>query len=428
MSTIFALATARGKSGVAVIRISGNEAFEVGRQLVGTLPKAGRFGLRSVRSRDGVLLDEALVLVFAGPNSFTGEDVVELQLHGSRAVIQSAEAAILATGLARPAEAGEFTRRALMNDTLDLAQVEGLSELIEAETEAQRKQAMRLYDGGLREVSETWRNDLLRAAALIEATIDFADEEVPVDVTPEVRELIGRTRDSLLREIAGSEVAERVRDGFEVAILGAPNAGKSSLLNWIAGREVAITSDVAGTTRDVIEVRVDLLGLPVTFLDTAGLRETEDAVEKIGVSRAKERARAADLRVLLVAPDGSEEGADLVQADDIRVSSKNDLSGAEGISTVTGAGIDGLLERVGAILAEQAEKVGTATTARHRHALQRACHELELAATHLDANSDTPEISAEHLRSAVAALDSLIGRVDVEAILGEIFSRFCIGK
>jgi tRNA modification GTPase len=428
MSTIFALATARGKSGVAVIRVSGPASFELGKQLAADVPSAGRFGLRRIRSADGSVLDEALVLAFKAPRSFTGEDVVELQLHGSRAVIQSVESAILETGLARPAEAGEFSRRALMNDTLDLAQVEGLSELIEAETEAQRKQAMRLYEGGLRELSEAWRADLLRAAALIEATIDFADEEVPIDVSPEVSALITRTSDSLAEEIAGSEVAERVRDGFEVAILGAPNAGKSTLLNRIAGREVAITSEIAGTTRDVIEVMVDLHGLPITFLDTAGLRDTEDTIERIGVARARERAERADLRVLLVSGDTSEEGADLLRDGDIRVSSKADLHGGQGISAVSGVGIDAFLEQVADILGERAETVGIATTARHRHALQRAGAELDLAAGVLAQPDALAEIAAEHLRAAVTALDSLIGRVDVEAILGEIFSRFCIGK
>lgn len=428
MSTIFALATARGKSGVAVIRVSGSEAFSIGKILAGRVPEPGQFALRTLRRATGEIIDQGLVLAFQSPRSFTGEDIIEFQIHGSRAVIAAVEAAIMETGLATPAVAGEFTRRALLNDALDLAQVEGLGDLIEAETEAQRLQAMRLFQGGLRHAAEAWRADLLRAAALIEATIDFADEEVPVDVAPEVRDLVARTIESLSAEIAGCEIAERVRDGFEVAILGAPNAGKSTLLNRIAGREVAITSSVAGTTRDVIEVRLDLNGLPVTFLDTAGIRDTQDEIEKIGVARARERARKADLRVLLLAPDADVEGEDLLVDGDLRVRSKSDLGDGDGVSGMTGAGLDRLLGDVEAILAERAEKIGSATTARHRHALQSAVSSLRVVQDLLTSEDYLAELVAEHLRSAVVALDSLVGRIDVEAILGEIFSRFCIGK
>ncbi|AHM03455.1 GTPase and tRNA-U34 5-formylation enzyme TrmE [Roseibacterium elongatum DSM 19469] len=314
-----------------------------------------------------------------------------------------------------------------MNDRLDLAQVEGLSDLIEAETEAQRQQAMRLYEGGLQETSEIWRRDLIRAAGLIEATIDFADEDVPVDVAPEVLDLLERTRSTIRREIEGSRIGERIREGFEVAILGAPNAGKSTLLNRIAKRDVAITSEIAGTTRDVIEVRVDLGGLPVVFLDTAGLRETEDQIEKIGVARARERAKAADLRVLLLSDDEAD-GSDVMCQGDIAVRSKGDLRDGDGISGLTGQGVDALLSSITAVLSERADKVATATTARHRHALQQAETELDVAEQLLVAEAGLPEFAAEHLRSAVTALDSLIGRVDVETVLGEIFANFCIGK
>ena len=427
MHTIFALATARGKSGVAVIRISGPDAHAVAAAVAGSLPEPGRFALRSLRDGTGAVLDEALVLRFDAPRSFTGEDTVELQLHGSLAVIRAVERAIAETGLARMAEAGEFTRRALVNGNLDLAQVEGLSDLIAAETEVQRQQAQELFSGRMRDFADLCRADLLRAAALIEATIDFADEEVPVDVSPEVGVLIGRVITEIDRQLQGFEVSERLRHGFEVAIVGEPNVGKSTLLNRIAGRDIAITSEVAGTTRDVLEVRVDLDGLPVTFLDTAGLRESEDTVERIGIARARDRAQAADLRILL--EDGTtgraafEPGVPI----DLRYESKADLTG-RGVSGLTGDGVDRVLADVAAALGEKVAKLSLASRERHRQALTRARLSLAEAGRGLEAGDVGAEIVALHLRDGARALDSLIGRMDVEAVLGEIFAQFCIGK
>lgn len=427
MHTIFALATARGKSGVAVIRVSGPMAHEVGRSLAGSLPEAGKAGLRRLRDGAGALLDEALVIRFDGPRSFTGEDVVELQVHGSIAVIRAIEAAIAVTGLASMAEPGEFTRRALMNGRLDLAQVEGLADLIAAETEAQRQQAQKLFSGGMREFADACRVSLVRAAALIEATIDFADEEVPIDVSPEVGQLLEEVIGRIAQQLDGFRVAERIRSGFEVAIIGAPNVGKSSLINRIAGRDIAITSDIAGTTRDVLEVRVDLDGMPVTFLDTAGLRETEDVVEKIGVTRARDRAAAADLRIYL--SDGPCEGDGLGDGlfADLRYQTKADLTGS-GISAMSGEGIDEMLGEVSRTLSERVSGMGLASHERHRLALERAMLLLHQALLVFQQEEFGAEILALHLRDAVGALDSLIGRVDVEAVLGEIFAQFCIGK
>lgn len=428
MQTIFALATARGKSGVAVLRVSGPEAFAVARALGAEPPGPQEFALTAFRDAGGEVIDRGLILAFAKPRSFTGEDVVEFQVHGSLAVISAMETAIAATGLARPAEAGEFTKRALQNNRLDLAQVEGLGDLIEAETEAQRRLAMNLLGGQLRARCDAWRDDLLQVMALLESTIDFADEDVPEEIDPRVSLLLERSIAALEAEIAGSHANERIRDGFEVAILGPPNAGKSTLLNAIARREVAITSEIAGTTRDVLELRVALHGLAVTFLDTAGLRETEDRIERIGVDRARARAEAADLRLVLSPPEGEGALGLALKPGDIVVESKADLSGGEGISAVTGQGVEALLQRIGAALSDRVANDATAVNARQRHAMQAGVTALRAALQRLESGGDDVELIAEDVRTGAHALDTLVGRVDVEAILGEIFSRFCIGK
>jgi len=426
MDTIFALATAQGKSGVAVIRISGSEARSVAEKMCGQLPEHGR-ALRHVHALSGQILDEALLLTFGEGQSFTGEVVVELHLHGSPAIISAVLGDLAARPELRMAEAGEFTRRAMENGRLDLAQVEGLADLIEAETEAQRKQAQRVFSGALGEKAERWRAALLRAAALIEATIDFADEEVPVDVSPEVSDLLSVTAAEMSTEAKGVGIAERIRSGFEVAIVGPPNAGKSTLLNRLAGRDAAITSEIAGTTRDVIEVRLDLLGLPVTFLDTAGVRDSDDMVERIGIARAIERANQADLRIHLLLPDG----VPLVdvQEGDVVAHSKSDLYAVDGfgISAVSGAGIDQLIETVGGELRSRAAHVGIAMRERHRVALLRGIDHLN-ESMRLLAVGFGDDIVAEEIRSASRAVDQIVGRVDVEQILGEIFASFCIGK
>lgn len=430
MDTIFALATAQGKAGVAVIRISGPEAWQAGRKLCGTLPASHQTATRVLRDAQGVMLDHALVLPFAEKRSFTGEEVLELHLHGSTAIVAAVMQELgQMTGL-RLAEPGEFTRRALENGRLDLTQVEGLADLIDAETEAQRKQALRTLSGELGEIASQWRKDLIRAASLLEATIDFADEDVPLDVTPEVSDLLSRVQSGLTKAARGTDVAERIRTGFEVAIIGAPNVGKSTLLNTLAGREAAITSDIAGTTRDVIEVRMDLAGLPVTLLDTAGLRETEDQVEKIGIARALERAEQADLRVFLT-EDGNLPSDVSLTSGDLLVGAKADLGSLDvdlSISGVTGQGVDTLVERITEQLTVRSAGAGLATRERHRQALTRADRDIEAAKVILDTGPESYDIAAEELRSAIRALNSLIGHVDVENLLDEIFASFCLGK
>ena len=426
MDTIFALATAQGRAGVAVVRISGPYAVRAVTQIAGDVPH-GR-GVRMLRDADGVLLDEALILHFPDGHSFTGETVVELHLHGSPAIVAAVLRVLGGLDGLRQAEPGEFTRRAMDNGRLDLAEVEGLADLIDAETEGQRRQALRVFSGALGDLAARWRENLIRAAALLEATIDFADEEVPTDVTPEVRALLAEVSVEMEREAAGVRIAERVRDGFEVAIIGAPNAGKSTLLNRLAGRDVAITSEVAGTTRDVIEVRMDLGGLPVTLLDTAGLRETRDVVEGLGVARAKARAETADLRIHLLGPD--ETGPVSPGPDDIIVHGKADLGSRDGLSVsgITGAGVDALISEISLRLQDRVGSIGVAMRERHRTAMLQALTHIGATQDGLDHPDGMTDLIAEDLRAAIRAVDSIVGRVDVEQVLDEIFSSFCIGK
>lgn len=430
MDTIYALASARGRAGVAIIRVSGPAAFEAARKLTrGALPPERQAVLRKIEL-DGEILDEGLLLLFGAERSFTGEAVAEFHLHGSIAVTGAVLRAMSTIPGLRPAGPGEFTRRALENGRLDLAQVEALADLIDAETEAQRRQAVRVLSGHIGQRVEAWRGRLLRAAALIEATIDFVDEDVPVDVTPEVRDIATTLLDEMQKEISASAVAERVRQGFEVAIVGAPNAGKSTLLNALAGREAAITSEVAGTTRDVIEVRMDIAGFPVTLLDTAGLRETDDHVEGIGIARAIERAGQADLRIFLlenradVLPMTPEEG-------DIILLGKADLwedADILSVSGKTGQGLDRLVERIGQQLSGRYDGEPLLIRERQRLALMDAAASLKVALAWLSSYDSRVELVAESLRAASRSLDMLIGRIGVEDILGEIFSSFCIGK
>ncbi len=424
MDTIFAFATAPGKAGVAVLRMSGPRAHDVSKDLAGPLPKPREMGLRTFRDQTGAILDRGLLVVFNSSSSFTGEEVAEWHVHGSYAN----QAAVLKClggidGL-RLADAGEFTRRALENGRLDLTQVEGLADLIDAETETQRVRALERLSGSLSEKVDLWREQLVRAAALVEASIDFADEELPEDITREAFALTAEVAEQIRVNLTGSIAAERIRQGFEVALIGSPNVGKSTLLNRLAGREAAITSEIAGTTRDVIEVRMDIEGLPVTLLDTAGLRDTNDPVEAIGVKRAKERAEQADLRVLLVEQDARKDDTDQIV---LKAKADHSLGLHEGVSGKTGAGVAELLDEIGMRLLRKSQNAGLFDRERHAQAAGRAVEALERAESLLRVPG-SEDLAAEELRSAVRALEGLIGRVGVEDLLDDIFSSFCIGK
>ncbi|MDG2041222.1 MAG: tRNA uridine-5-carboxymethylaminomethyl(34) synthesis GTPase MnmE [Bacteroidia bacterium] len=419
--TIFALASAPGKAGVSIFRISGSSAQDIAIKLCGNVPICR--GIRVLRY-NGTVLDKALVLSFKQGASFTGEDVVEFHCHGSPAVVATISDSLSAVG-ARLADPGEFTRRALQNERLDLCQVEGLSDLIEAETELQRRQAYALMDGGLTDKVDRWRANLVRATALVEVTIDFVDEDVPVDVSVEVNTLISSVVRDLQSEIDGSFVAERVREGFEVAIIGPPNIGKSTLLNTLAGRQAAITSEIAGTTRDVIEVRMDLNGIPVTILDTAGLRETKDKIEELGVVLARKRAELADLRVFLTL-DGKTIGLGVDPgSDDLVLRGKADDGG--GISGKTGAGLDQMIKHITRVLGDRVAFAQSAVRQRHRLAMKDAINYISQAKKLLASNGES-ELIAMELNTALHAMNSIIGRVGVEDLLDEIFASFCLGK
>jgi tRNA modification GTPase len=429
--TIFAPASGTDRAAIAVVRLSGPAAHEALRALTRRdLPPWRELALRRVLDAGGEVIDRAMVVAFPEGASYTGEAMAEIHCHGSRAVVADLLNTLAALPHCRLAEPGEFTQRAFLGGRMDLSEVEGLSDLIAAETSEQRRQALRMHAGAVSGQVETWRALLLRARALIEVTIDWADEDVPVDVMPEVRALLQRLQEAMQAELSRSEPAERLRCGFEVAIVGPPNVGKSSLLNAIAGREAAIVSEIAGTTRDVLEVRFDLSGLPVLFLDTAGIRDAQDAVERLGVERARARAMAADLRVIMSSPDTTAaDHAEFWRDGDLRVWSKCDLGSGKGdvaISAVRGDGLDRLLELLKHRLAERVRSAGLLGRVRQRLAVEEAVAHVRHCCLGLDRAE--AEQNAEELRLAARALDRLIGRIDVEEVLNEVFSSFCLGK
>jgi tRNA modification GTPase len=380
--------------------------------------------LRGLRDPDdGSLLDEALVVAFPAGSSPTGEPAAEAHLHGGVAVVAGVMRALLSAPDVRLAQPGEFSRRALANGRLDLTQLEAVADLIEAETEAQRRQAAALLRGDLASAVARWRGALIEALALVEASIDFTDED---DIPSEaLAQAIGRLEplvDELRDALAGARGAALTREGFEVAVVGPPNAGKSSLINKIAGREIALVSPIAGTTRDALEVRCEIAGQLVTFVDTAGQRETPDILEALGVERARQRADRAHLRIVVAAPDAPERPQH--ENDDILVWNKCDLVRGDGlnVSARTGEGLDDLLGAIAAALGGRMVEDGLLSRARHAQCVGDALEHV-VAATAASA-----EIAAEELRLAAHALDVLIGRVDAEDVLNEIFSRFCLGK
>ncbi|ARN81322.1 tRNA uridine-5-carboxymethylaminomethyl(34) synthesis GTPase MnmE [Methylocystis bryophila] len=433
VETIFALASGAGRAAVAVIRLSGPAAGATLSALAGATPEPRRADYVRFRDpRSDETLDYGLALWFPAPHSATGEDCAELHLHGGRAVVDAALLTLAQFPGLRLAEPGEFARRAFVNGKIDLSQAEALADLIEARTAFQRRQALRLAGGALRRETEIWRSAIVEAMALVESDLDFADEaEVSAVPAGALESLLGPALEQIDRALASAPASERLREGFLVVLLGPPNAGKSTLLNALARREAAIVSEEPGTTRDLIEVELDLGGLPITLVDTAGLRESESAVERIGVARARARAGEADL-ILWLSEGGAEPAPDFgpAAAEVLRVATKADVvqpaPDSLAVSTREGRGMDILCNeiayRAGAALGDG----GSALIA---HARQRA--ELEEARERLGAalqGDKAPELVAEDLRLAARALQRIAGAVDVEDLLGLIFSRFCIGK
>jgi len=440
--TIFALATAPGRSGVAVMRISGSDTDHIIRKLTQRkLPKPRKAVLRKLIDSETSPIDEALVFWFPKPNSFTGEDVAEFHTHGSPAVCEALSAALFESGL-RQAQPGEFTKRAFQNGKMDLTEAEGLADLIDANTEGQRHQALRQMKGGLRDTYEGWRSQILDALAFVEGEIDFPDEDdVPDALALRAGPGLQTLEKQLSEALSQSARGETVRHGVDIAIIGAPNAGKSSLINRLSGKDTAIVSDVAGTTRDVVEAHFELAGLPVRVSDTAGLRKTEDKIEAEGVRRALARAEDADLRVLVVdlSKDHTTTGYDRLTDNDIVVFNKSDLGFGKPdlthivsretfvLSSLTGEGFaqfitaleDAVQNRFGAT-----EQAGL-TRARHRDCVERARASILGAHHNLTV---APELAGVELRAALHAVKELAGETDIEAVLDRVFSSFCIGK
>lgn len=447
MDTIYALASAKGRSGVAVVRASGSQALEALQTLAGLENVKPRYAvftpLRDVVSRETI--DEALILYFKSPASYTGEDVVEYHCHGSAAVIDALSENLERLGH-RMAEPGEFTRRAFENGKLDLTEAEAVADLIDAETAAQRRQALSQLGGGLSAIYQGWSDDLKAVLAHIEAEIEFPDEDLPMDLAENFGPQISALQKSIAAHLDDNARGERLRDGIQVAVIGAPNAGKSSLVNMFARRDVAIVSDMAGTTRDVIEVHLDLAGYPVIMADTAGLRPSQlgdsdhDKIESEGIKRALERAENADLKLLVFdaacdVPDADtlalyDERAIIVlnkidQCDDVAGLKSSFPGDAVCISVQSGAGIELLLSALGEKIDGffGLSEVPSLTRKRHRSALQSAVTSLERAMS-----APLPELMAEDLRLAVRYIGSITGKVDVEDLLDVIFNDFCIGK
>ncbi len=433
MDTIYALSTAPGRAGLAVVRVSGPGALAAAQRLTkrsGFAPRKAQ--LTRFFDASGNEIDRGLVLWFPGPASFTGEDVAEFHIHGGAAIAAAMLRSIGAAKGMRPAEPGEFTRRAVENGKFDLTRAEALADLIDAETEAQRKQALKQYGGALEELYEDWRERLVGASAWAEASIDFAEEEIPEDAMAASRTAIGEILKEIQAHLNDSHRGEILRNGIYLTVIGQPNAGKSSLVNALARRDVAIVSETAGTTRDVIEVHLDLGGYPVILADTAGLRETSEAVESEGVRRALARAGDGDLTLLLLDGSAPDPFAGLPSTNaDLSVWNKADLdwpaprSGFM-ISAKTGAGLAQLIETLTALVAARFQQNSGSpplTRARHRHALEEATAALERALA-----APESELMAEDLRLALRALGGITGRVDIEELLGVIFADFCIGK
>lgn len=442
--TIYALSTVYGKSGVAVIRISGNNALAALKKMTSldtTKIKPRYAYFVSLKNNEGNTLDKCLILYFKAPNSFTGEDIVEIQTHGSKAVISGVLSTLAQIEGFRMAEPGEFSKRAFYNGKMDLTEAEGLADLIDAETSEQQKYAMRQMEGGLKNLYDDWREQLLKILAHLEAFIDFPDEDIPNNVISEMKNNVFKLENSVYEHLKSDNIGERLREGFRVVIVGPPNAGKSSLLNAIANREAVIVSDIAGTTRDAIDIHLDIKGYPVMFTDTAGLREANEEIEKKGIEIAYSKIKSADFIICLF--DASKDGVQIF--DNIRKSFKNNTflvankcdkltseqcsilekQGCILISAKQKEGISQILDRIYEFICERFTSNSNLLITRSRYceALQEVMENLQ----HFSFDKEI-ELTAEDIRLAARALGKITGRIEVNEILDKIFGDFCIGK
>ena len=438
--TIFSLATAVGRAATAMVRISGPRVNEVPELLGFARPEPKIASLRTLKHQKKKL-DQSIVLFFNGPESYTGEDVMELHLHGGRAVIEGVYSALSAQEGFRFAENGEFSKRAVMNGRIDLTEAEGINDLINAETEAQRDQGLNQLEGALRLQLEKWSKDLKRFGAYIEAYIDFPDEEIPENILNDLLQGVEATNKELKEFVDDDRKGEILRSGLKVAVIGPPNVGKSSFVNWLTKRDIAITSEKAGTTRDIVEAHLDLGGYPVTVADTAGIRASEDTIEQEGIRRARGWAESADLRVLVLDPETIENAnqfGDLLKSEDPVLINKADQAattkkkmavGYPLVSVKTGYGLERALSELTTIAKKKmgTQRLTTITQARHRARLNDCLVALKKAHFGLQNHADL-ELIAEDFRSAIYCIGRITGHIDIEDLLDVVFKEFCIGK
>ena len=430
-NTIFALSTSPGKAGIAIIRLSGSKAFAIVKELIGSVPPP-KIAKVCYLSYLDELIDQALVICFKEKNSYTGEDVAEFHVHGSNAVIKKLFNVLendFGLSIANP---GEFTRRALENGCLDLSQVESVIDLINAETEAQQKQALRVLSGSIGYKTNEWRHRLVNMLSYCEVMIDFSDEEVPGNTINEIEENLIQLLTDLEKELKNHKCSELVRDGFDIVIIGKPNVGKSSLLNYLAGKEKAIVSEHAGTTRDLIEVSIDLGGYRINFFDTAGIHKSDNPVEKIGIDKAIRKSKEAYMRIFLLENNDISDFPHIkCQPNDLQFGAKSDLQDHKlhsGISGKTGDGVDTMLENIKNKIAYETRYSSILTNERHKKIIERTISSLYLVQNEIMSDNLKIEIVAECVRASIIQLDLLIGKINVEDVLGNIFSSFCIGK